>query len=283
MLRKGDLSGLARVAGAGVAPRAAPFGSCRAGAVQQLQSFFSALSSTLVKRARRRTPQLIAFRSTLTLSHPPPSCPAGSGTAGPRRPPPPPPSLTHTHTHTHHPTPPLQGNLAALYDSMPKAAVLVDLTPGGEPDMGSARRVLAADVAPGDLMLVKPGEQARRCAVLWVEACTGLYCVCVPGLRAWSCRPVDPTPRRGHQGGARVAAWCGAQQLCAGSLSLLPSHRARGEQATAGKSRPAFARTAFACTPRPPHVRCLWSRGLSGRCRWTASSCMAAPWCPRST
>ncbi|KAL4459085.1 hypothetical protein ABPG75_013950 [Micractinium tetrahymenae] len=52
-----------------------------------------------------------------------------------------------------------QGNLAALYDSMPKAAVLVSLTAGGEPDLGSARRVLAAEVAVGDLMLVKPGEQ----------------------------------------------------------------------------------------------------------------------------
>ncbi len=54
---------------------------------------------------------------------------------------------------------------------MPKAAVLVSLTPGGEPDLGSARRVLAADVAAGDLMLVKPGEQAS--------------CIAEHGCTAW--------------------------------------------------------------------------------------------------
>lgn len=53
-----------------------------------------------------------------------------------------------------------QGNLAALYDTMPKAATLVEMRGDGEgPDLGSARRVLAADVAVGALMLVKPGQQ----------------------------------------------------------------------------------------------------------------------------
>lgn len=52
-----------------------------------------------------------------------------------------------------------QGNLAALYDAMPKEAVLVGMGPDGRPDLASARRVLAADVAVGDCMLVKPGEQ----------------------------------------------------------------------------------------------------------------------------
>lgn len=55
-----------------------------------------------------------------------------------------------------------QGNLAALYDAMPKEAVLVGMGPDGRPDLASARRVLAADVAVGDCMLVKPGEQVRR-------------------------------------------------------------------------------------------------------------------------
>lgn len=60
------------------------------------------------------------------------------------------------------PCPLSQGNLAALYDSMPKAAVLVQLGPDGGPDLGSARRVLASEVAVGQLMLVKPGEQVNE-------------------------------------------------------------------------------------------------------------------------
>lgn len=55
-----------------------------------------------------------------------------------------------------------QGNLTALYDTIPKAAVLVEVGPDGSPDLGTARRVLAADVAVGDCMLVKPGEQVRK-------------------------------------------------------------------------------------------------------------------------
>lgn len=51
-----------------------------------------------------------------------------------------------------------QGNLSALYDSIPREAVLVDLAPDGSPAMASARRVPAAGVAVGELLLVKPGE-----------------------------------------------------------------------------------------------------------------------------
>jgi hypothetical protein len=57
-----------------------------------------------------------------------------------------------------------QGNLAALYDAMPKEATLVATAADGSPDVTTARRVLAADVAVGDCMLVKPGEQVR----LWI-------------------------------------------------------------------------------------------------------------------
>eukprot|EP00887_Chlorella_sp_A99_P006718 scaffold3.g6718.t1 len=52
-----------------------------------------------------------------------------------------------------------QGNLAALYEAVPSAATLVRLGPDGGPDMTSAARVLASEVAVGSLMLVKPGEQ----------------------------------------------------------------------------------------------------------------------------
>ena len=65
-----------------------------------------------------------------------------------------------------------QGNLAALYESMPREAVVVQMpeateaplgtstsAPGPAPDLTTARRVLAADVAVGDHLLVRPGEQ----------------------------------------------------------------------------------------------------------------------------
>lgn len=55
-----------------------------------------------------------------------------------------------------------QGNLAALYDAMPKEATLVATAGDGSPDLTTARRVRAADVDAGDCMLVKPGEQVRR-------------------------------------------------------------------------------------------------------------------------
>lgn len=45
---------------------------------------------------------------------------------------------------------------------MPTSATLVDLRPDGSPDLSSARHVHAADVAVGQLALVKPGEQVRQ-------------------------------------------------------------------------------------------------------------------------
>ena len=94
-----------------------------------------------------------------------------------------------------------QGNLAALYDTIPKTAVLVDPPAGGNgngsgsagPDMGSARRVRAAEVAVGDCMLVKPGEQVGHrpvlccfvrlaCCILAAHAVlfTSSGCACLP-------------------------------------------------------------------------------------------------------
>ncbi|KAL4859036.1 putative cadmium/zinc-transporting ATPase HMA1 [Chlorella vulgaris] len=52
-----------------------------------------------------------------------------------------------------------QGNLAALYDAIPKEAVLVSVDGDGSPDLASAHSVLAADVEVGAHLLVKPGEQ----------------------------------------------------------------------------------------------------------------------------
>lgn len=66
-----------------------------------------------------------------------------------------------SHVVEHRLTERAQGNLAALYDTMPKAAVLVQLAPGGGPDLATAQRVRAADVPVGACMLVKPGEQVR--------------------------------------------------------------------------------------------------------------------------
>jgi hypothetical protein len=54
-----------------------------------------------------------------------------------------------------------QGNLAALYDAIPKEAVLVTVDGDGSPDLASAHSVLAADVEVGAHLLVKPGEQVR--------------------------------------------------------------------------------------------------------------------------
>jgi len=52
-----------------------------------------------------------------------------------------------------------QGSLQALHDAVPDHAELVTLGDDGAPNLGSVRRVLAADVAVGDTVLVKPGRQ----------------------------------------------------------------------------------------------------------------------------
>jgi len=55
-----------------------------------------------------------------------------------------------------------QGSLKALYASVPDHADLVSLGPDGAPALDSVRRVLAADVTIGDVMLIKPGGQVKR-------------------------------------------------------------------------------------------------------------------------
>ncbi|GAB4823392.1 hypothetical protein N2152v2_010438 [Parachlorella kessleri] len=65
-----------------------------------------------------------------------------------------------SHTLEHLLTHRAQGNLAELYDTIPTSAVLVQVGgPGGAPELGSARQVTAGEVAVGNHMLVKPGEQ----------------------------------------------------------------------------------------------------------------------------
>ena len=65
-----------------------------------------------------------------------------------------------SHTLEHLLTHRAQGNLAELYDTIPTSAVLVQVGgPGGAPELGSARQVVAGEVAVGNHMLVKPGEQ----------------------------------------------------------------------------------------------------------------------------
>jgi heavy metal translocating P-type ATPase len=52
-----------------------------------------------------------------------------------------------------------QGNLQALYDAIPDHADIVQLDAVGAPLIESAQRVIATQVALGDIMLVKPGTQ----------------------------------------------------------------------------------------------------------------------------
>ena len=139
-----------------------------------------------------------------------------------------------------------QGNLAALYDTIPKTAVLVDPPAGGNgngsgsagPDMGSARRVRAAEVAVGDCMLVKPGEQVGHrpvlccfvrlaCCILAAHAVlfTSSGCAaCLPVCRAMfqSALPALPVYLPGLP--ARrcrwMGRWCTGAQWLAASTSL---------------------------------------------------------------
>lgn len=68
----------------------------------------------------------------------------------------------------------------ALYDTIPTQAVLLGrLGPGGAPDLASACVVRASEVAVGDHMLVKPGEQVRLDFILSAE-CSLQLCTLRP-------------------------------------------------------------------------------------------------------
>ena len=78
--------------------------------------------------------------------------------------------LFHTsHAVEHALTARARGGLGDLAARVPDAATVLDApADGGEPDLATSRSVAAADVAVGQLMLVRPGEQARRrCSITW--------------------------------------------------------------------------------------------------------------------
>jgi len=76
--------------------------------------------------------------------------------------------LFHTsHAVEHALTARARGGLGSLAAQVPAVATVVDAPPGGgEPDLATARTLAAADVAVGQLMLVRPGEQVRPHACL---------------------------------------------------------------------------------------------------------------------
>ena len=82
-----------------------------------------------------------------------------------------------------------QGDLRSLFDQIPDSAAVVELLPGGAPDLASARWMPAKDVPVGSNMLVRPGDQvsclskAQRSA--WWDVC----CSCRGAAAWWRSRP----------------------------------------------------------------------------------------------
>ncbi len=159
-----------------------------------------------------------------------------------------------------------RGSLAALRASMPEAATLVELGADGAPDLATARRVAAAGVAIGSILLVRPGEAvpldgvvAHGAALVSAEHITGES---LPALaRAGDALPAGALVRDGALAvratataagstPARVARLAAAARA---STPLAPGTERRSSSARSPRSR-RCSRRACRCAAAPPRA-----------------------------
>lgn len=66
-----------------------------------------------------------------------------------------------SHTIEHELTDRAQGNLETLVSQVPETAILIELTPSGEPELSASKTVKVDEVPIGSHVLVMAGQQAR--------------------------------------------------------------------------------------------------------------------------
>ncbi|KAK9826478.1 hypothetical protein WJX81_003446 [Elliptochloris bilobata] len=146
--------------------------------------------------------------------------------------------LFHTsHAVEHALTARARGGLGDLAARVPDAATVLDApTAGAEPDLATARSVAAADVAVGQLMLVRPGEQvALDGEVVWGEALVSSEHVTGEAMPTRVCAGARlPAGARDHDGALILAATAAASESTPARIARLT--------ATAQAQRPQLRR-----------------------------------------